>query len=178
VAHVQFAIGQMTFTLESLKSTLDVWMGDGSDIQLWTIGLVIFCLYSPLTWVRTLAGNANGYVFAMCMIAISVVFTAAYAFSTVRENGGEPGPDVVAVNKDSYWNMIGFAFFMYEGIGCLLPIMHETKVPNRISGLTVSALATLTLIYIFFSELCYYTWGTDLNKPIVTEMLPADNRIV
>ena len=29
-----------------------------------------------------------------------------------------------------------------------------------------------------FSSLCYYAWGDSLDKPVVTEMLPAGNIFV
>ena len=71
--------------------------------------------------------------------------------------------------------MVGFAFFMFEGIGCLMPVMRETKEPQKFPYLVVAALATLCTIYILFSFLCYYTWGSNLDETVVTEMLPADN---
>ncbi len=36
----------------------------------------------------------------------------------------------------------------------------------------------LCTIYVLFSFLCYYSWGSDLDEPVVTEMLPADNSFV
>ena len=74
--------------------------------------------------------------------------------------------------------MIGFAFFMFEGIGCLLPVMRETKEPEKLPMITVAAIGTLCTCYVLFSELCYYAWGSDLTEPVVTEMLPADNTFV
>ena len=73
---------------------------------------------------------------------------------------------------------MGFAFFMFEGIGCLLPVMKETAVPEKFPKLVVICLVTLCSIYVIFSFLCYYTWGSDLNQTVVTEMLPADNTYV
>ena len=74
--------------------------------------------------------------------------------------------------------MVGFAFFMFEGIGCLLPVMRETEKPEQVPVITVVALLTLCTIYMSFSSLCYYAWGSDLDQPVVTEMLPADNKFV
>jgi len=74
--------------------------------------------------------------------------------------------------------MIGFAFFMFEGIGCLLPVMRETERPEQFSKITVAAILTLLFINVTFSSLCYYAWGSDLTEPVVTEMLPADNTFV
>jgi len=91
---------------------------------------------------------------------------------------GGPGPDFDPIVKDSYWSMVGFAFFMFEGIGCLLPVMRETAHPDLYPKFTIAALCLLCTIYIAFSYVCYYAWGSDLNEPVVTEMLPADNTFV
>lgn len=74
--------------------------------------------------------------------------------------------------------MVGFAFFMFEGIGCLLPIMRETEKPEQSPCIVVSAIVSLCFIYMLFSSICYYAWGADLTEPVVTEMLPADNAFV
>lgn len=112
------------------------------------------------------------------MIFLGVVTTSVFAVRDIEVNNGESGPDYVAVNEDSFWSMIGFSFFMFEGIGCLIPIMRETEKPDKLPIITASALVFLCVIYAVFSSLCYYTWGGDLNEPVVTEMLPADNRFV
>ena len=93
------------------------------------------------------------------------------------EQGGH-GPDWVPINKESYWDMVGFAFFMFEGIGSLLPVMREVERPEIYPRQTVMALLLLCCIYVLFSFLCYYAWGTDLDESVVTEMLPADNVFV
>ena len=40
------------------------------------------------------------------------------------------------------------------------------------------ALVSLCTFYTLFSFLCYYSWGSDLDEAVVTEMLPADNVFV
>ena len=74
--------------------------------------------------------------------------------------------------------MIGFAFYMFEGIGCLLPVMKETKKPEEVPYLAIAAFATLFTMHIVFSSVCYAAYGEDLTEPVVTEMLPADNVMV
>jgi proton-coupled amino acid transporter len=74
--------------------------------------------------------------------------------------------------------MMGFAFFMFEGIGCMMPIMKETAVPEKFPYIVTVCLIFLCTTYICFSALCYYTWGSDLDETVVTEMLPADNKFV
>ena len=59
--------------------------------------------------------------------------------------------------------MIGFAFFMFEGIGCLLPVMKEVEKPEQYPKLVIIGLITLCTIYVIFAFICYYGWGSDLD---------------
>lgn len=178
IAHIQFTIGQLSFTLKSLSSTFTVWLGATEALPYWIFAIAVFFIYSPIAWVRTLEYFANAFIFSMAMIALAVITTSVYCFNTIQENDGAPGPEFVPVNKSSYFAMVGFAFFMFEGIGCLLPVMKETKEPEHFTKITVAALVTLCTIYVLFSFLCYYTWGTDLDETVVTEMLPTDNTFI
>ena len=63
------------------------------------------------------------------MIVLGVVTTSVFALKLVAQQDG-PGPDLEPFVKETYWNMIGFAFFMFEGIGCLLPVMREVEKPE------------------------------------------------
>jgi len=151
----------MTFTLKSLQSTFGAWTGHISP--LWVFGVAIVLLYSPIVWVRKLESYRHAFIFGVAMIGLGVVTTSVFAVREIEVNNGESGPDYVALNKDSFWSMIGFSFFMFEGIGCLIPIMRETEKPEKLPIITASALVFLCLVYAIFSSLCYYTWGGDLN---------------
>lgn len=120
---------------------------------------------------------SKGFIFAVAMILLGVLTTTVFAFRIIEEQDG-PGPDYVPINMGSFYAMIGFAFFMFEGIGCLLPVARETERPEQLPIITVAAIATLCLVYVLFSTLCYYAWGEGLDQPVVTEMLPADNTFV
>ena len=69
---------------------------------------------------------------------------------------------------------------MFEGIGAVMPVMNacndnaRQKFPYILAG----ALATLCTTYILFSQLCYFTWGSNLDQSIVTQELPSSNGYV
>ena len=67
---------------------------------------------------------------------------------------------------------------MFEGIGCLLPVMREVEKPDLYPIQTIGALIFLCTIYVLFAFTCYYAWGSNLDEPVVTEMLPPDNHFV
>ena len=91
------------------------------------MGVFVFFVYSPIVWVRTVEYFAKAYVLAVSMIILSVIITSIFAIQLIESNEGKPGPDFVAIRKETYWDMIGFAFFMFEGITCLLPVCNESK---------------------------------------------------
>ena len=59
-----------------------------------------------------------------------------------------------------------------------MPLMAMTKDRASFPRMLVYAFATLTTIYILFAELCYYTFGSDLNQTIIMAQMPSDNVII
>ena len=70
------------------------------------------------------------------------------------------------------------AIYSYEGIGMLMPIMHASESLESFKISVIAAYVTLTIFFTGFSVICYLTWGSDMDKPIITEMLPADSKLV
>jgi hypothetical protein len=85
----------------------------------------------------------------------------------INEHGGNAGPDWVSYNSDGIWTMIGLAYYMFEGITAVLPVMEASDAKEDFSYLLAGALAFLCIINICFSELCYYAYGSTLNDPVV-----------
>ena len=96
IAHWQFTIGQMTFTLKSLQSTFGAWTG--TIKPLWVFGLCIWILYTPINWIRRLEVFSKAFIFAVSMIILAVIITSVFAFNLIQENDGNPGPDFVPIN--------------------------------------------------------------------------------
>jgi amino acid permease len=69
---------------------------------------------------------------------------------------------------------------MFEGIGTVMPIMNASNdaARKKFPKLIFAALATLILIYVTFSSLCYFTFGNNLNEAIIVEMLPAQSKVI
>ena len=144
---------------------------------MWVFALGVFIVYSPLVWIRRIEPLSKLLIFALAMILLGALTTTVFAFRVIEVQGGH-GEGYVPLNPDSYWGTVGFAFFMYEGIGCLLPVVRETEKPEEAPFLSLAAFATLFTMNVSFASLCYYAWGANLTEPVVTEMLPADNTFV
>ena len=74
--------------------------------------------------------------------------------------------------------MIGFSFFVFEGIGGVMPLISATKDRDNFPTILASSMAFLCLMHIIFGTLCYYTFGKNLNEPIIMEMMPGQNIII
>ena len=62
------------------------------------------------------------------------------------------------------WDMIGFSFYAFEGIGCVMPIMEQTRDKNQFPKLLTAALMTLASLFIFFGLICYASFMSSGNK--------------
>lgn len=154
-------------------------MASDDKLPLWVFGIFIVIIYSPVVWVRRLEPFKKGFMLAMGIIVLAVITTSWYAFDVISEqNDGGAGPGYEPINTDYFWSMVGFAFYLFEGIGCLLPILREAEHPETFSFLVMAAQWTIISVQIFFGSVCYYAWGTSLTESVVTEMLPAGNVFV
>ena len=95
-------------------------------------------------------------------------------------DGAQPKSGYEAINDETYFDMIGFSFFMFEGIGAVMPVMNacSPEVHKNFPYILAAALGTLCTIYIVFSEINYYTFGNGLDQPIVMGMMPTGNPII
>mmetsp|Transcript_41783 Transcript_41783/g.63810 ORF Transcript_41783/g.63810 Transcript_41783/m.63810 type:complete len:164 (+) Transcript_41783:1226-1717(+) len=116
-------------------------------------------------------------MFGFLMIIVTLVTISAFCLSYRVQQVGEVS-GVVPINYNSYWSTIGFCFFMFEGIGGVMPIMGATKDREAYPWILTITIVFLMIVYVAFSNLCYFTFGDQLTKPIIMEMMPADNPII
>jgi amino acid permease len=150
------------------------------DIKSEYFAVIFLALFSPLAWVREIEFFKIGFIFGFAMIIITLLTIAAFCVSknslrdgeaTVTERGYVPVGDGV-------WATVGFSFYMYEGIGGLMPLMTAAKDKESFPTVVMMAMGALSLMHITFSSYCYYTFGDGLDKPIIMEMMPQSNIII
>ena len=133
--------------------------------------------------MRKIESFKVGFIFGFAMIIVTLVTISAFCISMVtqKEESGDIEPldnGFVPVNYNSYWSTIGFCFFMFEGIGGVMPIMGATRDREAYPWILTITITFLIIVYCAFADLCYYTYGDSLTKPIIMEMMPADNLII
>jgi len=115
------------------------------------------------------------------MILVTITTISFFCFGEIKSRGwSQPQSGYYSINHDRFWDMIGFSFFMFEGIGSVMPVMHacSDEARNHFPYLIMAALGTLCTVYIVFSEICYYTFGDALTQSIVMQEMPSDNSII
>jgi proton-coupled amino acid transporter len=171
VVNFSFTIAQISFTLKAVQ-TITHGM-TGYQLNQWFISIGIIMVYSPLAWVRKIAVFAKGFQLAMIMILISTVSIIAYSVWGLATTG--PVNDGFHMfNEYKYWDMVGFSFYTFEGIGCLLPIMKESQNPERFPTILKLAMGTLALYMSLFACVAYKYFGTQA-EPIVINNIDEKN---
>jgi amino acid permease len=148
------------------------------DVDPWIFIIITLLIHAPLSWIRQIERFQDFYVFAVFSILGMIILVVVFESMLLSEHDNEAGPGWTAFNEDKYFIMICLAFYMFEGIGSVLPVMEASDAKDNFNVLLVSALATLCCVHIVFSELSYYVYGNDLNEPILILKLPADNWVV
>lgn len=137
-------------------------------------------VFGPITCVRQIEKFRFAFIFGVMMIAITIIAISGFCISDIVERNFEQPKIYYAVNPDRYWDMIGFSFFMFEGIGSVMPVMNacNEKAKEDFPFMIAAALSTLCTIYILFSEICYFNFGDGLSESIVMQEMPSDNRLI
>ena len=120
----------LAFVIESIESTINVGKtahdisSSLGRIQHFFIAVLIVITFGPLTWVRRIQRFRFAFIFGVMMIFLAICTISIYCLDILDERDFIRPPDgYYAINKSRYWDMIGFSFFMFEGIGSVMPVM-------------------------------------------------------
>lgn len=59
-----------------------------------------------------------------------------------------------------------------------MPVLSKAEEPEKFTKVLAYAIGTLSLIFIIFGEVTVFAFGTNLDEPFVTQMLPAGSYMV
>lgn len=65
-----------------------------------------------------------------------------------------------AVNTEGMWDMVGYSFYCFEGIGTLLPVMHESENKFKFNGILKTSLIFLCVFFTSFGFIAYAWFGS------------------
>ena len=149
LTQLSFSLSLITYIITSAQSMIHTYTG--YQVWIWHVAMGMWCVLVPIAWVRNIAKFSFTFLIGNLCIMSTVVIVSVYMTKDVYETGF--GPGLVAMNHDSYWSMVGFSIYAYEGIGVVMPIMNNCACPEKFDKILLYAIMTLTVVYIFFGEL-------------------------
>lgn len=101
------------------------------------------------------------------MIIFAVFVISGYSIKGLATTGPLHPDEFKPVNTLKMWDMIGFSFYSFEGIGVVLPIMEQTQDKNSFGKVLTAAIVTLAFLFSAFGFLTYAYFGTLTEKFII-----------
>ena len=79
-----------------------------------------------MAWVRNIQFFSIGYTIAIGAIIFTAIVISSYSIKGLIEEGPKNN-GFQPVNSGKMFDMIGFSFYAFEGIGTVMPIMKEME---------------------------------------------------
>ena len=158
-----FSVTSAVFFNRNLVNTLGFL---GVTVDLWVAAGVQFVCIAPLLVYRKITQLAFTHVIADAIVFANLLFIAVKLVGQLASQS-EVAPTAVPFEGSSCVLMLGTAVYMFEGIGIILPIKQAMKEPQKFDRALVSMMVLVTLLFIAFAGLAYFTLGTATQQ-IVT----------
>lgn len=171
--NIVFTLGPLAFFMKTLYQFFELCTGQPQ--VMWPYLIVTIVVLAPLTWIRTIETFKIGFIFAICCIGLLLLVCIVFICIELDHNHWQAGEGFRMFNEQGFITMWGLSFYMYEGIGSVLPVMDASEYKTNFASLLIGALITLFSIHVSFSELCYYYFGDSLVEPIISEQMPMTN---
>lgn len=81
------------------------------------------------------------------------------------------------VNTEKLWDMVGFSFYTFEGIGTVLPILKESQNPSHFRKLLSLAFISLSIYFCVFAFIAYMYFGTQ-KEPYIINNFDSSNTFI
>jgi len=114
-----------------------------------------------------------GYIIGNIMIIFTTLLILTYAISGLAKNGPQ-NDGFKPVNTSKMWDMIGFSFYTFEGIGVLMPLMKESANPQKFPKILTAALCTLAVYFSIFGCVSYAYFGNQKESIVINNMNEDD----
>jgi solute carrier family 36 (proton-coupled amino acid transporter) len=164
-----FVISHTTFVYETLKPLFSGLLEYGPGFA-YVLPIILNLIYFAFIMERRIEKFSFAYATGTYIILVVCVIVGTYCTFQIEAKG--MGPDIIAYKDNSVWSTIGFSIYVYEGIGVLMPIMKASENKQDFSRMVIYAVVVLSVLYVSFATLCYFTYGDALNEPIILNMLP------
>ena len=117
-------IANISFTVVQLKSIVVYNFGFSNFVDvdnIWTYGVIVIIIDTLLAWVQNISSFSFSYAMSNFLMLCSCIVVCSYSVLIINENGIDK--EVVNINTNAMWSMVGFSIYIFEGIGILMPVM-------------------------------------------------------
>lgn len=131
----------------------------------------------PFTFVRYLSyfaiPNLISTVFVLVSLSILTVNALLHILDGEARNvdwscGSEQTESACLwINKQSFLSFFGTSVYIFEGTAMVIPIQNSMRNPERLSGMAVWILSSITLMFCVFGGLNFYSLGENTNAIIL-----------
>ncbi|ORX89619.1 hypothetical protein K493DRAFT_266791 [Basidiobolus meristosporus CBS 931.73] len=129
--------------------------------------LVQLVLYIPFSWLRKMNNLSSAALVANIAIFFGLIYIYFTDVSILVTEGPAP---LKAFNSESFGLFLGTAFFTFEGIGLVIPIVSSMKEPRKFPQLLTGAMFLIALIFVSMGSLSYAAFGQDVEAVVLLSL--------
>ncbi|KAK9768083.1 hypothetical protein K7432_001579 [Basidiobolus ranarum] len=129
--------------------------------------MIQLVLYIPFSWLRKMNSLSNAALIANTAIFFGLIYIYYTDVSILIKEGPAP---LMAFNSESFGLFLGTAFFTFEGIGLVIPIVSSMKEPEKFPQLLTGAMLLISAIFISVGSLSYAAFGQDVQAVVLLSL--------
>lgn len=170
-----YILPPLAFFMKTLYSFFRLVTGHDHDKVIYIYVSILF--FAPIVWVRRVEIFRVTYILAiLCTVYLYITVSSILVVEEIQTKDWEPAAGVKPFNIRRFINMWANSYYIFDGVGRILPILEQTET-NNFKDPTKLAMFTILIANIIFGELCYHFYGDSLTEFFVTEMPPLDQNI-
>lgn len=127
-------------------------------------------------WVRELK-----YLAPLSFTAVTVFFCGfiiVLYYSIKQPSFGSHSLSYFPSSLSEFATFVSIAVFSFEGIGLVLPVEYSLRDKKNFVKLFVSALVTITIIYLTVGMLGYISWGPTVSGSLMDNIVEIHGRTI
>ncbi|GMH57184.1 hypothetical protein TL16_g02312, partial [Triparma laevis f. inornata] len=151
-----------------ISKNLSVCFGVNDDLVIFLLMIVQL----PLSCIESIALLSKTNLIANGLIAYGLIGIVVYA--VFQED--KAGIDAIGALRDRWYLFIGMSVLLFEGlITLVIPLRNATpkEIEHTFYPVLKSVVISLACFYVFFSLLCWYSFGNDVGI-VLTANLPVN----
>ncbi|ORX93915.1 hypothetical protein K493DRAFT_330053 [Basidiobolus meristosporus CBS 931.73] len=172
ISQIGFSCAYMIFIAKNLSDLIQAISKCQMSVSDEALIMVQLVLYIPFSWLRKMHSLSSAALLANSAIFFGLIYIYVSDISILVRDGPAP---LIAFNSESFGLFLGTAFFTFEGIGLVIPIVSSMKEPEKFPQLLTGAMLLISAIFISVGSLSYAAFGENVQAVILLNL--PDNAV-